>query len=461
LLLDEVAHLKSSIPASKEKLRARFSGACQLVVSWRGRPSDKRRAVLIAHVDQEGFLVREFDRSGRYAYCWHTSAEAPDMDLVRGSEVRLVAPDKVVRGKVEEVREVPSPTSGRPFNHEVRVGIEDRSRVRNPRIIKNEYFEGYGNYELPAWVLKDGMISATHVDNVAGVSVLVALLNAMVRNNWRVNADFLFTTCEEAGFCGVVAEILDAGGETLAGQTDGDIVCIVVDSSSSVKFCETRLWTDEVYETGWAPAEIELRCPVVRTADLYGVFDPEVAKLLYSAAASVQAAAGRHDRICWSGRRRPSVAEKRRGSLKKEGAEPSGPPSKTSVAVGAMRGGWCEATPLSLQGSIRRLAGLEPLRLRCGAIAIPISDYRNVYRKERHPEMCHEDALRGACELLGEAVHLCHRWPFGLRANGAARTIPKEQEILKKLMHWQQLYGALSSVTNCWVEQAKKRGEVS
>jgi hypothetical protein len=216
-----------------------------------------------------------------------------------------------------------------------------------------------------------------------------------------------------------------------------------------------------VWEAGRAEAEILLRSPVVRTGDAYGVFDPEVGKLLYSAAASVHAAAGRNDRICWSGKRQPGVAEKRRGSLKKDGGEQAGPPSKTSFAVGAMRGGWCEATPLSLQSSIRRKARLEPLRLRCGSIAIPISDYRNGFRKERYPEKCHEDALRGACDLLGEAVHLCHRWPFGLRADGAARSVWKEQAILDKLMLYQKLYGELSSVTNQWAEQAKARGEVS
>jgi hypothetical protein len=133
-LLDEVAHLKSRTPAgSTEKLQARFSsGARQLVVSWRGRPADKRRSVLIAHVDQEGFLVREFNRSGTYAVCWHTAAKAPEEDLVRSSEVRLVSPDTVALGRIEKVRPLLPATPENPFDHEVVVRIENRSRAPQP-----------------------------------------------------------------------------------------------------------------------------------------------------------------------------------------------------------------------------------------------------------------------------------------------------------------------------------------
>jgi hypothetical protein len=452
MLLDEVAHLKENTVFGKEKLRVRFSGAYQLVVSWRGRESDNRRSVLIAHVDQEGFLLRDFDSSGKYAVCWHTSAEAPDEQLVRESEVRLLTPDRVILGRVEKVRKPNAITPESPFNHEVLVRIEKSARVRNSFIVRNPLFKGYGNYNLTEWTLKEGVISAVHVDNAAGVSVLVALLNAMVRNNWRVNVDFLFTTCEEAGFCGIVSEILNARDDLLNGESKDDVICIVVDSSNSAGFCETPLHPALRSEGDLHEAEIALQCPVVRTGDAYGVFDPEVSQMLYSAGRSLESAADRYGRISWSGSSRHSPSDRTREFVKKDKSNKPDLTSTWTFAVGAMRGGWCEATPLSLQAKVRSQVGLEPLRLRCGSVAIPISDYRNGFRKELYPEKCHERALRGACELLGEAVHVCHRWPFGILGESVTR-IEKEQTIVDGLMHWQTQFAVLSSVTNGWIDR--------
>jgi len=70
------------------------------------------------------------------------------------------------------------------------------------------------HFQSVGWIFQEPqheneIVEAINVDNSAGVSVLVSLMTAVVRNNWKVNLDCLFTPCEEAGFCGVVAEILE------------------------------------------------------------------------------------------------------------------------------------------------------------------------------------------------------------------------------------------------------------
>lgn len=236
------------------------------------------------------------------------------------------------------------------------------------------------------------MIAASSVDNTAGVSVLFTLMTAIARGNWPVNVDCLFTTCEEAGFCGVVAELLD--GSSFDAPNGEEIVCIVVDSSSHLRF-----WNQRPEHAGMSkvPSDaetiaIKLHEPVIRTGD----------------------------------------------GLKR-------------VLVGRMVGGWCKATPLVVGNALRRRkGGRPPLNLRVGSIAIPIGGYRNSFKGELQAEKCHESALRGACQLLGEAIRLCHRWPFGFHVPPPDVTDDMAKTV-DLLLTWQDVFGGLSSVTNDWI----------
>jgi putative aminopeptidase FrvX len=292
--------LRAELPAAQQhKLTIGYSSAGQLQVAWRGLPGDRRRTMLVAHVDREGFLVRDVDWKAREATCWHTAGGPPE-DHLKGSRVILTVQGKELTGTIADIAEIEGPWSAEhPFNHVVLVrGLEARGNRTN-HMIANKYFKGSGNYDVTACDVTDGVIAATNVDNTAGVSVLVTLLSAIARNGWSVNVDCLFTTCEEAGFCGIVNEILD-GSTFVSGEQD-DVVCIVVDSSSHLDFAPDRgFWTDRF---GPAPeeaserVEIPLQDPVVRTGDATGTFDRGVARLLRAAAANLEGAAGPLDWI--------------------------------------------------------------------------------------------------------------------------------------------------------------------
>ena len=444
-----------------ERLTERFTPAGQLLVSWRGRPESARRAVLVAHVDREGFLVKNHKPGDQFAICWHTAAKIPDEDKI-GSPVKLLCSDCTLSGHIERMSEARHDlTAENPFDHEVVVKVDREESKSDRELLENPYFDGIGHYAIPSWNDQSGMIEATHVDNTAGVSVIMSVMSALVRNNWRVNADFLFTTCEEAGFCGIMAEILE--GSILRSPRDGDVICFVVDSSSHTKFlAERQLWEPAPpAESDYNEAvEIPLQNAVIRTGDRYTIFDYEVAKLLHAAATNLQSVATKSDKPFWAGRGRRSLSEDLRSSLKAEqapdGALPS--PARNNVLAGRLLGGWCEATPLQLERAIRGRRGDPPLGLRVGSVAIPIAHYRNFFRHRLEPEKCHQDALRSACQLLGEAVRLCHRWPFGLRDPHPAGSGRRTEELVDKLMGWQDRFALLSSVNKSWINGLNRKG---
>ena len=305
--------------SQRERLDVRFTPTGQFLVSWRGLSDSTRKTVLLAHVDREGFLVRRLDESARTALCWHTAAEMPDEDKI-GSPVKLLCSDCTLKGHIEKVPENKHPLSAaEPFDHEVLVRIDRKEEIANLDLIENEYFVGIGHYDIPPWSYEAGMISATHVDNIAGVSVVLSVMTAIVRNSWRVNVDFLFTTCEEAGFCGVSCR--DPGWLRLNAARDGDIVCVVVDSSGHTAFLkEQRLWDPEpMMESDKKQAsDIPLQSPVIRTGDKYTLYDYEVARLLCAAATNPQGVVGKPDRAFWVGRSRKCLSEGFRSNLKTE-----------------------------------------------------------------------------------------------------------------------------------------------
>jgi hypothetical protein len=377
---------------------------------------------------------------------------------VVGSRVRLVSSDRMMTGAIESVNKLSKATRENPFEHEVIVRIHDRpARGRNTWLVKNDYFEGFGNYDIQPFTLQDGIISAIHVDNTAGVSVLVSLLTAVVRNSWRVNVDFLFTTCEEAGFYGIVGEILS--GDNLSAGNGGDIMCVVVDSSSHAHFQpERQLWDRAPMGGDDEPKEtIGLNSSIIRAGDWAALFDPEVARLLSVAASNLRTSPSRDERVLWAGRKKPSISEQLRDIPKTGRSDPSpGVVGDTGFLLGRMRGGWCEATPLMLASALR--GNLAPaLSLRVGSVAIPIANYRNYYENALYPEKCHESSLRSVCRLLGEAIRLFHRWPFDLNGTAGIPIVSDPEKRIKELLAWQDIFEGLSSVTRNWITRFQER----
>ena len=456
-LTAEFSNLRNALgPTVRDRLRVTYTDSGQLLVSWRGSPHDSRRTVLVAHVDREGFLVRSID--GDRALCWHTAASTPE-PYTKGRRVRLLCRDRVLTGRVGAIVEFDGPVSAEmPFDHTVEIEIDHVETAGRP-IIENAHFIGIGHYEIPTWDERDGVIAANHVDNTAGVSVLTAVMRNIVRGNWKVNVDCLFTTCEEAGFCGIVAEIL--AGTNLATSDGEPVMCIVVDSSDHTSFQKVPMsW--ELPPGAKAESrrvEAMLQDPVVRTGDSVSIYDLEVSKLLWAAASNLDGGSEQADWI--PTRRSPSVSGALRRSLDLGPVtRPFESADKGKAAIGRLVGGWCEATPLMLANAIRerRHPGAPALNLRVGALAIPISGYRNSFKEELQPEKCHPRALRATCQILGEAVRLCHRWPFGLRPGPGADVGPDcdTPKRVDKLLEWQDVFEPMSQVTRNWTRDDQR-----
>ena len=148
----------------------------------------------------------------------------------------------------------------------------------------------------------------------------------------------------------MVSEILNAS--VFSSEKREKVICIVVDSSSRTSFIENfRLWDDK----GDEPAgEVSLEYPVVRTGDAYTMYDSEVSKLLCTAAANLQRSSERPDEIPWAKGKRISLSEDRRSTFRtREQAEPQSSRKRYAVRVGRMTGGWCEASPATLEAAIR------------------------------------------------------------------------------------------------------------
>jgi putative aminopeptidase FrvX len=443
----QFTQLRDDTPAAdKEKLSVKYSQTGQLQVAWHNRPDDPRKTICVAHVDHEGFLVREFDRAAGRALCWYTAAETPEAHVI-GRRVRLRCDDVEIAGVIASVTANAGPfDSSHPFDHDVEVRIDTVGPSKAPPIVSNDYFVGLGHYDLPACVERDRIIEARSVDDTAGVSVLVAVMTAAVRQRWNINLECLFTTCEEAGFCGVVGEILR--GDAFDHEK-GEVVCIVVDSSSHLAFKKNQpLWgalpADEPAKAG-SRDEISLEEPVIRTGDAASRFDRDVARLLRAAAANLEGAV---DRDWIPSRPTPGLSDSMRRPLETRVRPRSSLRGKNRrrALIGRMVGGWCEATPLVLANALRRRAGRTPsLKLRVGSMAIPIGSYRNSFKNELQPEKCHEDALRGACQIVGEAVRLCHRWSFD-DPDGHEGLPDDTEHLLNLLFEWQARFDGLSSV---------------
>ncbi len=453
-LVDEFSRLRDYLNGpEKKKLSIEFSAAGQLWVKWRGLEEDSRRMVLISHADREGFLITNLDQAGKTATCWHTSARAPRKEVI-GNNVRLICPDCTMTGTITGIRELEKGSSDAPYNHAIDIGSLSAATSSKSSIVPhNPYFKGVGYYDIKQFQIDgEGLIDAVSIDNAAGLAILVSLMCSVVQNRWKVNLDCLFTTCEEAGFCGIVNEILD--GEHLNGH---ETVCVVVDASSRQKYVPE---SDSDGATqgvdGDKTREVGLDEAVVRTADAFSDFDAEVSQLLAVAAQNLGAHRSRTKEE--GSRRKIGISEQDRRLLE-EDRYPFNPESNCwRPAVGKMIGGWCEATPILVGHQLREVLGAKGkwTRPRVGALAVPIANFRNSFRQQLMPEKCHAKALVRATQILGEAARLCHRWPFDA-FDGAKAGRCRDERVIQWLVDWQRDFKSLSTVTQDWVAEKSRQ----
>jgi hypothetical protein len=454
-LVDEFSRLRDYLnKAEKRKLSVEFSAAGQLWVKWRGLEEDARRMVLISHADREGFLITNLDQAGKTATCWHTSDRAPGNEVI-GNKVRLICPDCTMTGTITGIRKLEKGPPDAPYDHAVDIGsLTATTSSKRSTIPHNPYFKGIGYYDIKQFEIDDeGVIDAVSIDNAAGLAILMSLMCSVVQNRWKVNLDCLFTTCEEAGFYGIVREILDGG------QLNGDeTVCVIVDASSRLKYVPESV--KDVTTDSDQAREVGLDEAVVRTADVFSDFDAEVSQLLAVAAENL--GAHRSQTKGDESRRKVGISEQERRQLEEDRFPFNPEPISWRPAVGKMIGGWCEATPILLGDQLREALGIKGkwCRPRVGALAVPIANFRNSFRQELTSEKCHAKALVRATQILGEAVRLCHRWPFDA-FDGAKAGRCRDEGVLQLLVDWQRDFKLLSTVTEEWVaERARPKSKI-
>jgi hypothetical protein len=421
------------MPSQKRKdLKFGFTPAGQLRVRWTGNPASKRRVILIAHVDKEGFLIDECASDMKSCAGWHSAIE-PLSAEDKGKEVRLILRGGEYVGKIREVPEKNDTNGRRRITFDcVQNGEEHILGKVDPERMSLEPIEGYllgiGEYRLPNFgVAEDGVISSPCVDNHAGVAVASTVLEAVCLGAWRVNIDILYTTCEEAGYCGIVEYILDSPDEI----ENRELVWIVVDCSN-----RHTCWFEDVPDALRRPApsgrngiaysrevdegrnkETDLRTVLIRTGDQRSVFSRSVGHMLHVASLNALRKIALYHRD-------PSMCKVPEEFLLCNFIIPEvaeNPREEAFVSCARMVGGVCEGTPLVLAPEVIRRAptyrkggGMTknvPVPL-VGSIGIPLSNFRNTFQGKVAPEQCHFVAILMACTILGEAAKVHARYSY-------------------------------------------------
>ncbi|MFL6263623.1 MAG: hypothetical protein ACJ76Y_28340 [Thermoanaerobaculia bacterium] len=398
------AETKGSLPKErKDKLSINITNSGQLLVRWQGNRQTSRRLILVAHVDQEGFLLQRFSPHDKECQAIPSNDETTFENEKIGERVTIIARHGEYEGKIKHIDRETTPARI-TFSVDTRVGPE------RPDFRECDKFSAIAVYRLPGFNIDDdGIIEAPCVDNRAGVSVVTSVLEGLCAADWEVNVDVLYTTCEEAGFCGTVRHIL-AHPELIAND---DLTWIVVDSSNKNKCLVENLPHDlrHPFDLGRMREEevvIDLPCAVIRTGDKHHCFSRQVAQMLH--AASLNAS------------RKIGLATLYPGQCKLQEEFTFCNPDAmkfirqdaASVAGARMIGGWCDASPIFLSPKI--IESADSLSLagspRIGSLAIPLSNHRNTFEGRVLPERCHAAALVMSMVILAEAAKVDWRFPY-------------------------------------------------
>jgi hypothetical protein len=405
---------------SARKLVARFMPGNQLLVSWNGAGPGKRRLIIVAHTDHEGFLVRDelphdhqARRSGRvwvadddegHPTVW-LRAEDPGGGGIetwhKNANVRVVLgqsrDDARLSGRVVEI--VDAAPGERPYV-KVRISLgpgdepyEVRDRIANHPwpVSVSSVFESDPIFPAPDGRKSSEPLSAPFVDNCAGVAVATAVLRALIDRDVAANVSVLYTTGEEAGFLGLLTML--KGLDCAASHEYENAIWIVVDASSHEGSSRTGLddWRAQRIIAKDDTVLTSDRCPMdvtaIRLEDRCTIFDYSVALFLYQASLRVKSRLDRSPfRDSWRWYKNIGVA-------------------------GAFVHGECEATVLARYGSVRKqIAGCSnPQSLKVGSLAIPVMNYRNYAGFGSHtiqPEVTRVGALTSAGFVLFEACSI-------------------------------------------------------
>ena len=194
-----------------QRLQVQFAGGAQLAVHWTGKPSSKRRLMMLAHCDTEGYISDGGADDGEVLRlnAWHPN---PRRNAV--NEFRCMQPMRVAVGRgavptihpgvLQAVNKRIGP-SGELIDCKgsVCIALADSDAGARQTIIEAASNEQCGTvtavhaFEVD---INDGVLQAPYIDNGAGVAVCTSVLSDLIRRRSEVNASVLFTSGEEAGF---------------------------------------------------------------------------------------------------------------------------------------------------------------------------------------------------------------------------------------------------------------------
>jgi len=242
------------VGAELERLGAEYEltrrGAIRVTLP--GRRSTPARA-LVAHLDTLGAMVRELKPNGRLGLkpvgTWSSR-------FAEGARVSIFTDAEILRGTI-----LPLKASGHVYNEEIDtqpVSWDDvEVRVDANAYVKQDLHNlgiNIGDFigiDSQPELLKNGFISSRHLDNKAGVAVLLGIIRQILRQGVELPTDLhvLFTISEEVGsgasavLRGNVAEMVSIDNGTVApGQESSEMwpsICLA-DSSGPFDYHLSR-----------------------------------------------------------------------------------------------------------------------------------------------------------------------------------------------------------------------------
>jgi hypothetical protein len=473
---DKLARIRRSFRAH---VTISFTPSGQLCVDYTGDPASKNRMLLFCHVDREGLVatlgppvpgpgsrftrsIHRLEGSMDYVPCMHNQLVCVSSGLGRPVVTRCRFAS--VKSKGDRVGLLESlPGDDECF----REALEDRVAITPT---SQAEFEPSTPESLTLLTERSRVLTASALDNAVGVVSASHALRQVISKGRSVNVSVIYTIGEEVGFLGAIAMGM---GPPMKAWRNKQLHCVVVDTSSrACSYVVRRAQWRRMLKSGESVEKAYLesadqRFAAVRLCDRGASFSASVSRFLVQAAIG----AGGHVDISAAV---DSAADPANGASERVLAvgAASGPYSASngsgsSVAdivargspCGLFIGGYCEATILVLADHLRERAGTkEKLWSSCGAIAIPLGNYRGLEiepsdgKGAMKPEFIVFDSVLHAVDLLVAAAELMAGYSFvsdGLGGSIASVDLDSPQlqlqyssdeEVIEKLKKWDQRY---------------------
>ncbi|MFP4305989.1 MAG: osmoprotectant NAGGN system M42 family peptidase [Desulfococcaceae bacterium] len=221
-----------------------------------GRQSMAGRAIAV-HLDTLGAMVRELKANGRLAIA---PVGAWSSRFAEGARVTVFTEEGPYRGTV-----LPLKASGHTFADQVdtqpntwdqiEIRVDERIHQRKDLINAGFNVGDFVAFDATPEITGNGFVNARHLDDKAGVAVLMAVAKEVARNGLvlPVSCHLIFTIAEEVGFgasavlCGDVAEMVVIDNATVApGQNSWEfgVTIAMMDGAGPFDYHLTRKMID-------------------------------------------------------------------------------------------------------------------------------------------------------------------------------------------------------------------------